>query len=91
MEVTRREFAGALIGVAGAAALGRDVTSSQGTDPCHLPPPIQALTPKTSGITPITDEERRARIAKAQRLMARARASARWSSSRARACAITRR
>ena len=70
MEMTRREFAGALIGVAGAAALGRDVTSSQGTDPCHLPPPIQALTPKTSGITPITDEERRARIAKAQRLMA---------------------
>ena len=69
MEVTRREFAGALIGVAGAAALGRDVTSSPGTDPCHLPPSIQALTPKTSGITPITDEERRARIARAQRLM----------------------
>ena len=69
MELTRREFAGALTGVVGAATLGWDPTPSPGTDPCHLPPSIQALTPKTGGITPITDEERRARIARAQRLM----------------------
>jgi Xaa-Pro dipeptidase len=34
-----------------------------------LPAVIQALTPMTAGIVPITDEERRARIAKAQWLM----------------------
>ncbi|MGE5836312.1 MAG: M24 family metallopeptidase [Acidobacteriota bacterium] len=35
-----------------------------------LPPSIQALKPMTGGIVPIADDERRARIAKAQRLMA---------------------
>jgi len=34
-----------------------------------LPAAIQALTPMTTGIVPITDDERRGRIAKAQRLM----------------------
>jgi Xaa-Pro dipeptidase len=34
-----------------------------------LPAVIQALTPMTAGIVPIADDERRARIAKAQRLM----------------------
>jgi Xaa-Pro dipeptidase len=34
-----------------------------------LPAPIQALTPMTAGIIPIGDDERKARIAKAQRLM----------------------
>ena len=34
------------------------------------PPSIQALKPMTAGIVPIADDERRARIAKAQRLMA---------------------
>jgi Xaa-Pro dipeptidase len=33
------------------------------------PPSIQALKPMTAGIVPIADDERRARIAKAQRLM----------------------
>ena len=33
------------------------------------PAPIQALTPKTGGVAPISDDERRARIAQAQRLM----------------------
>jgi Xaa-Pro dipeptidase len=69
MDMTRREFAAALTGVVGAPILGRDATASPGVDPCPLPPPIQALTPKTDGITPITDDERRARIARAQRLM----------------------
>jgi Xaa-Pro dipeptidase len=70
MDITRREFAAALTGVAGAATLRRDALRSPATDPCHLPAPIQALTPKTAGIAPITDEERRARIARAQGLMA---------------------
>ena len=61
MDMTRRQFAGALTGVVGAATLG--------WDPCRVPRPIQELTPKTAGITPITDEERRGRIARAQRLM----------------------
>jgi Xaa-Pro dipeptidase len=70
MDITRREFAAALTGVAGAAGLRRDALRSPAADPCRLPAPIQALTPKTGGIAPITDEERRARIAKAQGLMA---------------------
>jgi Xaa-Pro aminopeptidase len=70
MDITRREFAAALTGVAGAAALRRDHLRSPVADPCHLPAPVQALTPKTGGIAPITDEERRARIARAQELMA---------------------
>ena len=69
MGMTRREFAGALTGAVGAAALGRGVAPVPAVDPCDLPPPIQALTPKTNGITPITDDERRGRIARAQRLM----------------------
>jgi Xaa-Pro dipeptidase len=69
MNMNRREFAGAVTGVLGATTLGWDVTPSLGADPCRLPPAIQALTPKTGGITPITDDERRARIARAQRLM----------------------
>src|ERR1700752_1985994 len=69
MDITRREFAAALTGVAGAASLRRDALRTPATDPCHLPAPIQALTPKINGIVPITDEERRARIAKAQGLM----------------------
>jgi Xaa-Pro aminopeptidase len=69
MDITRREFAAALTGVAGAASLRRDALRTPATDPCHLPAPIQALTPKIDGIVPITDDERRARIAKAQGLM----------------------
>ena len=69
MKMTRREFAGAVTGVVGATTLGWAVTPPLGGDPCNLPGPIQALTPKTGDITPITDDERRARIARAQRLM----------------------
>jgi Xaa-Pro dipeptidase len=66
--MNRREFAGALTGLVGATTLGRAPTSP-GADPCRLPPSIQSLTPRTDGITPISDDERRARIARAQRLM----------------------
>ena len=68
MSMTRREFTGAVTGVVGAATLGWPLRAS-GADPCNLPPAIQALTPKTGGVAPITDEERRTRIARAQRLM----------------------
>ncbi len=69
MNMTRREFAGAVTGVVGATTVGWPLTPSPGVDPCDLPPAIRTLTPKTGGIVPITDEERRARIARAQRLM----------------------
>jgi Xaa-Pro dipeptidase len=69
MDLTRREFAAALTGAAGLAA-ARAPLSPGKEDPCHLPAPIQALTPMTGGIAPIGDDERRSRIVKAQRLMA---------------------
>ena len=69
--VTRREFAGAFAALAGAAALRPGSTLVSGAaDPCELPAAIQRLGPMTSGSVPIKDEERRARIVRAQRLMA---------------------
>jgi Xaa-Pro aminopeptidase len=70
MDITRREFAVALTGVAGAAALRRHPASELAPDPCHLPAPIEALTSGIGGVRPITDEERRGRLARAQQLMA---------------------
>ena len=71
MTISRRHFAASVTGLAGAAAmLGRATLLAAEPDPCHLPAPIRQLKPKTDGIAPITDDERRARIAKAQRLMA---------------------
>jgi Xaa-Pro dipeptidase len=70
MDLTRREFAAALTGVVGAAAVPTSSPLSSVSDPCNLPAPIQALTSMTGGIAPIGDDERRARIGKAQRLMA---------------------
>jgi Xaa-Pro dipeptidase len=70
MDMTRREFTATFTGVVGAATLGwGGARPTPKVDPCHLPRPIQDLTPKTAGIKPITDEERRGRIARAQRLM----------------------
>ena len=69
MDLTRREFAAALTGVVGAAAVPTSSPLTSGSDPCNLPAPIQALNSMTAGVVPIGDEERRARIAKAQRLM----------------------
>ncbi|HYC31763.1 MAG TPA: hypothetical protein VEB59_05700, partial [Gemmatimonadales bacterium] len=70
MTMTRREFTGAVTGLAGATALGWGPMPLAEPDPCKLAPAIRALTPKTGGVTPITDDERRARLARAQRLMA---------------------
>jgi len=76
MPMNRRNFiqVAALGTVAGAAGCARDdVSAEQGRGTAAsggLPPSIQALKPMTAGIVPIADDERRARIAKAQRLMA---------------------
>jgi Xaa-Pro dipeptidase len=76
MPMNRRNFiqVAALGTVAGAAGCARaDVSAEQGRGTAAsggLPPSIQALKPMTAGIVPIADDERRARITKAQRLMA---------------------
>jgi len=70
MPFSRREFTGALAGLAGAAALGPGRVLSAGEpSPCDPPAPIRRLRSMTDGATPIGDEERRARLDKAQRLM----------------------
>src|SRR5690242_13067562 len=71
MRLSRRTFATtALTGLAGAAMLGSGGSAPvEGDDPCDLPAPVRGLSPMTDGVAPIADDERRARIAKAQRLM----------------------
>jgi Xaa-Pro dipeptidase len=69
MTISRRRFTTALAGLAGAAALKPGALLSAEPDPCNLPDPVRRLEPMTAGAHPITDDERRARIAKAQRLM----------------------
>jgi Xaa-Pro dipeptidase len=75
--VNRRDFIQLTALGTGAAAVGAagcaraDVSAEQGRGAgSGAPPSIQALKPMTAGIVPIADDERRARIAKAQRLMA---------------------
>ena len=63
--MNRRHFLSSL----GATPLAFQRSGERGTESQTLPPAIQALTPMTAGIVPITVEERKARIAKAQRLM----------------------
>ena len=66
--MNRRDFLGtSVVGMASITAGGLNLNPQVRTD--SLPPAIQALTPMTAGIVPITDDERRGRIAKAQRLM----------------------
>ena len=70
MAISRREFAASLSGMLGTAALARTAQADTLVrDPCNLPAPIQALSSMVSGVAPISDDERRSRIAKAQRLM----------------------
>ena len=77
MPIDRRDFIHIAALGTGAAAIGASsctraggagVAADQPRD--AVPPSIQALKPMTAGIVPIADDERRARIAKAQRLMA---------------------
>jgi Xaa-Pro dipeptidase len=69
MSISRRRFTAAVTGLAGAAALRPGALLAGEPDPCDLPDPIWRLKPMTAGAQPITDDERRARVAKAQRLM----------------------
>jgi Xaa-Pro dipeptidase len=78
----RRAFTRLVTSVAGGVALGAHraiaepelATGSAGNgdfreDDCNLPPAIAALKPLPGTAVPISDDERRGRIAKAQRLM----------------------
>lgn len=72
----RRDFLRASAGLAGAALLGNHFAFADTNANADLPQRqdvpdlIQRLKRMTVGIVPITEDERRARIAKAQRLMA---------------------
>jgi Xaa-Pro dipeptidase len=69
MGVTRRTFVQASA-AAGAAMLGENVLSAQGRGGGNpVPASILDLKPRPNAPPPITDDERRARLAKAQRLM----------------------
>lgn len=72
MALTRRQFleAGALGGAAAAVGCGAPAPGASDTAPASAPPAIAALKPMTDGIVPISRDERLARIAKAQELMA---------------------
>src|SRR5262245_3937579 len=82
MRVGRRKFLGTAAVGAGAVAIGcagggeGATTASTQTSgaaassaPSGLHPAIAALKPMTEGVVPISDDERKARIAKAQKLM----------------------
>jgi len=74
MRIDRRVF----LGSSAAAAIGSAACTPSPSQPeapaaaagGDVPAPIQALKPMTDGIVPISADERRARIEKAQRLMA---------------------
>jgi Xaa-Pro dipeptidase len=65
MPVTRRR----LLQLSGPAALGAAARSA-GAAPAEVPAPIAELKPMTEGVSPITVDERKARISRAQKLMA---------------------
>ena len=72
MSISRRKFLGAAAIGAGATVVGSTVLSGESLaeQAQSTPDPIRALKPMTDGIVPITADERRGRIAKAQKLMA---------------------
>lgn len=76
--MNRRQFLGttAAAGVGAAAAACTPAAPQPADGRSSLPEAIRALTPMTAGLVPISDDERRARIAKAQQLMADARLDA---------------
>jgi Xaa-Pro dipeptidase len=67
MCIDRRDFFKVSAGVAGAALLTTETGAALTKE--DLPDPIRKLKPMTDGIEPITDDERRGRIEKAQKLM----------------------
>jgi Xaa-Pro dipeptidase len=71
--VNRRQFLGTAALGAGAAAAACAPTpqpDARADARAALPEAIRALRPMTAGVVPISDDERRARVTKAQRLMA---------------------
>ncbi len=72
MRIARRQFIHtAALGALGCAGAGAPVGGSEAReDDQEVPAAIQSLMPMTDGIVPIGQDERQARIAKAQRLMA---------------------
>jgi Xaa-Pro dipeptidase len=77
MSIDRRTFVGRAAGAVGAIALGEAIVGSGATLGAQqarpseraVPDVIRGLKPMTSGVVPITDEERLARIEKARRLL----------------------
>ena len=76
MSINRRRFLEVTALGAGAAAVGCSVgapnSTPEATTPSSaVPAAIAALKPMTAGVVPISDDERKQRVAKAQELMAR--------------------
>lgn len=69
MSLHRRRFLGFSLAGAGSLAIPSAVTAQDPQDSADLPLPIRQLKPMVDGVTPISVEERRRRIAKAQQLM----------------------
>jgi Xaa-Pro dipeptidase len=67
MTSTRRDLLRASLAAGASLGLGTPPADADAPD---VPAPIAALTPYLSGVSPITTEERRGRIARAQALMA---------------------
>lgn len=67
MSMDRRDFFKVSAGATGLALLSSDTSVARAKE--DLPEAIQKLKPMTDGIKPITDDERRVRIEKAQKLM----------------------
>ena len=67
--ISRRGFVGSslLLAAGGCAPPGADTAAGARTD--GVPPSIAALQPMRDGVTPISTEERRGRVARAQELM----------------------
>src|SRR4030095_12430770 len=68
--LNRRSFISSLAALANAPALLAQRRGAGDAQPATLPPPIAALTSMRGEAKPITNDERRARIEKARRLMA---------------------
>jgi len=72
MSLNRRQFLETAAVGAGAVAITSCAAAEPAAAPAQtggVPAAVAALKPMTAGIVPITDDERRARIAKAQKLM----------------------
>src|SRR5215813_4660307 len=66
----RREFLRLSAGIAGLSLLGSEFNTNAADQQREIPPSIRCLSRMTGGVVPISADERLARIANAQRLMA---------------------